>query len=155
MIWGSSPGNGWNCSLRHRVQTGSRADPASYIMGNRGSFFGVNRPGGEADYSPPSSAEVKNSWSCTSIPHTPSRRGAQLKQHRNNFTFNFYPIYLYLIYRKKWMYNYIMSFECACISLWEETRLCYTMSTSLLTSPHITCETVNRLSLNLGWTPCY
>jgi hypothetical protein len=26
----------------------------------------VNRPGREADHSPPSSAEVKNTWSCTS-----------------------------------------------------------------------------------------
>jgi hypothetical protein len=30
--------------------------------------LGVNRPGREADYSPPSSAEVKNVWSYTSIP---------------------------------------------------------------------------------------
>jgi hypothetical protein len=29
---------------------------------------GVKRPGGEADHSPPSSAEVKNAWSYTSIP---------------------------------------------------------------------------------------
>jgi hypothetical protein len=31
----------------------------SYPMDNRGSFLGVKRPGREADYSPPSSAEVK------------------------------------------------------------------------------------------------
>jgi hypothetical protein len=30
--------------------------------------IGVNRPGGEADHSPPSSVEVKNAWSYTSIP---------------------------------------------------------------------------------------
>jgi len=29
---------------------------------------GVKRPGREADHSPPSSAEVKNAWSCTSTP---------------------------------------------------------------------------------------
>jgi hypothetical protein len=29
---------------------------------------GVKRPGGEADHSPPSSAEVKNEWSCISTP---------------------------------------------------------------------------------------
>jgi len=34
---------------------------ASYPMGTRGSF-----PGGKADHSPPSSAEVKNAWSYTS-----------------------------------------------------------------------------------------
>jgi len=31
---------------------------------------------GEADYSPPSGAEVKNAWSYTSIPHTSSWLGA-------------------------------------------------------------------------------
>jgi hypothetical protein len=30
--------------------------------------LGVKRPGREADHSPPSSAEVKNAWSYTSIP---------------------------------------------------------------------------------------
>jgi hypothetical protein len=29
---------------------------------------GVKRPGGEADHSPPSSAEAKNAWSYTSTP---------------------------------------------------------------------------------------
>jgi hypothetical protein len=39
----------------------------------------VKRPGREADHSPPSSAEVKNVWSYTSIlPHTSSWRGAKL-----------------------------------------------------------------------------
>jgi hypothetical protein len=43
------------------VQTGSGAHPASYPMGT-GVFFpgGKARPGGNADHSPPSSAEVKN-----------------------------------------------------------------------------------------------
>jgi hypothetical protein len=39
-------------------------------MGTRGSFPGVKRPGGEADHSPPSSAEVKNAWSYTFTPPT-------------------------------------------------------------------------------------
>jgi hypothetical protein len=43
-----------NFSLHHCVQNGSGAHPASYQMGTRSSF-----PGGEADHSPPSSAEVK------------------------------------------------------------------------------------------------
>jgi hypothetical protein len=30
--------------------------------------LGVRRPGSEADYSPPSSAKVKNAWSYTSTP---------------------------------------------------------------------------------------
>jgi hypothetical protein len=75
-----------NFSLHHRVQTGSGTHPASYPMGNRGSFPGVERPWREADHSPPPSAEVKNAWSSSSTPNTPSWRGAQLK-HRYDFTF--------------------------------------------------------------------
>jgi len=37
--------------------------------GCRGSYPGVKRQGREADYSPPSSAEAKDTWSCTSTPH--------------------------------------------------------------------------------------
>jgi hypothetical protein len=37
-------------------------------MGTRGSFPGVKQPGHEADHLSPSSAEVKNAWSYTSIP---------------------------------------------------------------------------------------
>jgi len=48
-----------NFSLHHRVQNGSGAHPASYPMGNRGSFPGVKRAVREADHSLPSSAEVK------------------------------------------------------------------------------------------------
>jgi hypothetical protein len=55
-----------NFSPHHRVQTGSGTHPASYPMGIRGSFFGMKRPGREADRSPPSSAEVKNAWSYAS-----------------------------------------------------------------------------------------
>jgi hypothetical protein len=55
-------------TFHHRVQTGSGAHPVSYPMVNRGSFLGVKRPEHEADHSSPSTAEVKNSWSCTSTP---------------------------------------------------------------------------------------
>jgi hypothetical protein len=48
-----------NFSLHHRVQNGSGAHPASYLIGIRGSFPGVKRPGREADNSLLSSAEVK------------------------------------------------------------------------------------------------
>jgi hypothetical protein len=48
-------------------------------MGTRGSFPGDKAVGREADYSSPSRAEVKNAWSFTSIPNTPSWRGVQLK----------------------------------------------------------------------------
>jgi hypothetical protein len=48
-----------NFSLHHRVQNGSRAHSASYPVGTGALFLGVKRQGREADYSPPSSAEVK------------------------------------------------------------------------------------------------
>jgi hypothetical protein len=56
-------------------------------VGIRGSFPGVKWLAHEADYSPPSSAEVKE-WVALYLhsPNTPSWRGAQLK-HRGNFTF--------------------------------------------------------------------
>jgi hypothetical protein len=53
------PAGAGNISLHHRVQKGSDAHPASYPVGNKGSFPGVKRPGREADHLPPSSAEVK------------------------------------------------------------------------------------------------
>jgi hypothetical protein len=46
-------------SLHHCIHNGSGTHPASYPLGTRGSFPGVNRPGREADRLPPSSAEVK------------------------------------------------------------------------------------------------
>jgi hypothetical protein len=48
------------------VSMGVVRDPASYPMSTRDSSLGVKRPGREADHSLPSSAEVKNAWSCTS-----------------------------------------------------------------------------------------
>jgi hypothetical protein len=63
----SIPAGAGNFSLHHRVQTGSGAHLASYLMGTSGSFFlAVRRPGFEADRLPSSSAEVKNAWNCTS-----------------------------------------------------------------------------------------
>jgi hypothetical protein len=83
------PAGAGNFSLHHRVQNGSGVHPASYPVGNMGSFPGVKRPGYEADHSPPTSAEVKE---CVELyihtPNTPSWRGAWLKQ-RDNFTFTF------------------------------------------------------------------
>jgi hypothetical protein len=52
-------------SLRHRLQTGSEAPSSTYAMSIGG---GLQRPGREGDYSPPSSREVKNAWSYTSTP---------------------------------------------------------------------------------------
>jgi hypothetical protein len=41
---------------------------ASHRMGNGGSSPEVKWPGRESDHSPPSSAEVKNTWGYTSTP---------------------------------------------------------------------------------------
>jgi hypothetical protein len=62
------PAGAGNFSLHHRVQNGSGVHPASYptVPGNLS--LGVKRPGREADHSPPSSAEVKNAWSCAFTP---------------------------------------------------------------------------------------
>jgi hypothetical protein len=38
------------------------------VKGSGGSFLRIKWLGHEADHSPPFSAEVKNVWSCTSIP---------------------------------------------------------------------------------------
>jgi hypothetical protein len=67
--WGSVPGreNYGNFSLCHCIQTGSGAHPASYPMGTGALFTGIKRPGLGAEHLPPSSADVKNAWSCTSI----------------------------------------------------------------------------------------
>jgi hypothetical protein len=42
--------------------------------------------GHEADHTSPSSAEVKNKWSCIPLPHISSWLSAQLNKHRDNFT---------------------------------------------------------------------
>jgi hypothetical protein len=56
---------GWaeNFSLHHRDQTVSGAPGVPEALS-----LGVKRPRHEADHSPPSTAEVKNGWSSTSIP---------------------------------------------------------------------------------------
>ena len=46
--------------------TGSEVDPAFYSLVIVIFFSGLRRPGRDIDYSPPSSAEVKSSWSYTS-----------------------------------------------------------------------------------------
>jgi hypothetical protein len=80
MIGVRFPAGAGNFSI-HRVETGSGPHPASYPMRTRGSFPGGKAAGGEADHSPPSSAEVKNAWSYTSTPpNEPSWRGAHLKE---------------------------------------------------------------------------
>jgi hypothetical protein len=49
-----------------RTGLGPTQPPIQWVP--RALSLGVKRPGREADHSPPSSAEVKNAWSYTSIP---------------------------------------------------------------------------------------
>jgi len=49
-----------NYSLRHRVYTGSGADPASYQLCTGSSFPGVKRTRRDADHWTPSTTEIKN-----------------------------------------------------------------------------------------------
>jgi hypothetical protein len=59
----------WKVS-RWRARDGIGKGPTkSPIQWVRGALsLVVKRPGREADHSPPSNAEVKNAWSCTSTP---------------------------------------------------------------------------------------
>jgi hypothetical protein len=54
-------------SLCHHIQTSCGAEPASYPVGILGSLPRVKQLEHEADHSPPSSAEVENVLSLTSL----------------------------------------------------------------------------------------
>jgi hypothetical protein len=62
------PTEAGNFPLHHRVENGSGAHPASYLMGTRGSFPGVKRRGREADTHLHTVPRSKNEWSYTSTP---------------------------------------------------------------------------------------
>jgi hypothetical protein len=78
-------GPGWMVEVRfpagkdfclcHNVQTGSGAHPASYPMGTRVLCSGVKCLRPEASRTPPSSAKVENTWSCTSTSCTSAWHG--------------------------------------------------------------------------------
>jgi len=53
---------------RLRIRDSSVVLTVEYGLVQGAFFLGVNRPGRQADYSPPSSAEVKNVWSCICTP---------------------------------------------------------------------------------------
>jgi hypothetical protein len=67
-----------------RTALGPTQPPIQWVSGALS--LGVKRSGHEADHSPPSSAEVKNSWSYTSTPQYVFMAWCLLK-HRDNFTF--------------------------------------------------------------------
>jgi hypothetical protein len=84
------PSGAGKFSLHHRVQSDFGVHPASYPVGTRGSFPGMKRPGRETDHSLQPSTKFKNVWSYTSIPSTPSWRGAQLRKAKEQIYFYFY-----------------------------------------------------------------
>jgi hypothetical protein len=65
-IRGSSPGRGKRFFCSPTVQTDFGRHPVSYWMSTGVLFAGVHRLGLHVDHWPPSSAEIKNEWSCTS-----------------------------------------------------------------------------------------
>jgi hypothetical protein len=62
------PCRGKRFSSLHSVQTGSGAYLAFYPVGTGALSQGVKRQGREANYSPPSSAEVKNDGDIPPVP---------------------------------------------------------------------------------------
>jgi hypothetical protein len=62
--------------------------PTQYFPGSL--FPGVQKPGREADHSPPYFAEVKNGGTIIPLLYMPSCRGALIINHRENFTFFLY-----------------------------------------------------------------
>jgi hypothetical protein len=72
-------------SLRHRVQTvlGPTQPPIQWVAGTL--TAGIRRPEREADNSPPSNVEVKNTWNYTSTPQYVFMAWCLAKE-KNNFT---------------------------------------------------------------------
>jgi hypothetical protein len=81
---GSIPSKEQGFSPVHNLQSGSRIHPASYPMVIEGPFTGGKVAGREADYSPPSSVEIKNGGAIPPLLKTPSWHEALLIKHRNN-----------------------------------------------------------------------
>lgn len=65
MTWVQIPGGERDFFLPN-VQTGSETQPTYFYWIPTPVSLGVERPKREADYSPLSSAEVEDEWSCTS-----------------------------------------------------------------------------------------
>jgi hypothetical protein len=57
------------------IHTGSRAHPASHLMGTGGYFPGMKQPGCEADLSPPTDVKIKNA-NIHPLPHISSWHSA-------------------------------------------------------------------------------
>jgi hypothetical protein len=73
---GSIPGRVKIFFLLHSLQTGSGAHPVSFQIGTGDLSPMVNRPGREADHSPPSSAETQINGAISPLPRMSSWRSA-------------------------------------------------------------------------------
>jgi hypothetical protein len=80
------------------IQIGSWAHPASYPTGTGGSFPGGKAAGREAHHSPPTNAEVKETWTYTSPPPYAFKTWCLIVKHREIFTFLPSLILLLLLY---------------------------------------------------------
>jgi hypothetical protein len=60
--WSSISGTSRDFSLYYHIQIGHVAHPAFYPPDAEHTFPRAQQPESEADHSPPSSAEVKNTW---------------------------------------------------------------------------------------------
>jgi hypothetical protein len=70
---------GQDFSLHHIIQTGSETHRFFCPVGTRILSSGIKQPENETNHSPPpSSAEVKNTWSYTPFSHMSAWRGAWL-----------------------------------------------------------------------------
>ena len=74
------PLNARDFCLLHNVHTGSEAHPVSCSVGTKVLCRGVQRPGRGVDHLPPSTAGVKNEWSCNSTHPMHSWRGQKKLQ---------------------------------------------------------------------------
>ena len=84
----SNCGTGERFLFSKPLQIGCEAHQASHSVGTLGCFPDVKRREREVNHSPPSIAEVKNEWGCTSA--------SPVCLHdvdRENFTFTFLPCY--------------------------------------------------------------
>jgi hypothetical protein len=73
-----------------RTALGPTQPPIKWVR--RALSLGVKRPEREADHSPPSSAEVKNSWSYTATAQYVFMAWC-LVNHKDNFTFSFFNLH--------------------------------------------------------------
>jgi hypothetical protein len=100
----SIPGRARDFTIRHRVQIGSEALPASCIVssgGRGGSFPGAKRPGCETHHSLLSSVEIKNAWSYTSTAPYVFTAWCLIKHHVNIISASrVYALYFYTSLRR-------------------------------------------------------